>query len=121
MPPGTTKAVVVGHLAEPAGPVLPSIDVVTIRLVELDGDVYFCRDPKPARQEQRNMVRSTVRSFLFLLQIDRRRNPDLLPPDCWMRGRSSCAFLTAPADAFEEGSFIGSSRLRNPSAPSSGR
>lgn len=80
-----------------------SIDVAMIRLVELDGDVYFYRAPVPDRREGANMVRFTVGSFLFFLKIDQRLNGSILPPECWLHGRARGAFLAAPADVFEEG------------------
>lgn len=85
------------------GPIPVEVDVAMIRLVELDGDVYFFREPKPDRREQVNMVRFSVGSFLFFLKIDKRRNGSVLPAASWLRGRSSGAFLVAPAEAFEEG------------------
>lgn len=85
------------------GPIPASIDVAMIRLVELDGDVYFYRAPVPDRKEGANMIRFTVGSFLFFLKIDQRLNGSILPAECWLRGRTRGAFLAAPADMFEEG------------------
>lgn len=84
-------------------PIPASLDVAMIRLVELDGDVYFFRAPKPDRNDHINMVRFTVGSFLFFLKIDRRSNSNTLPAKCWLRGRSNGAFIVAPAHKFEEG------------------
>lgn len=92
------RDVALKNLAIPA-----SIDVAMVRLVELDGDVYFYRAPVPDRKEGANMVRFTVGSFLFFLKVDQRPNGSVLPAECWLRGRTRGAFLAAPADMFEEG------------------
>lgn len=85
------------------GPIPPCLDVTLIRLIELDGDVYFYRNPKPDRHDDRNLVRFCVGSFLVFLKIDKRPNAGKIPPECWLRGRTSGAFLIAPAEPFEEG------------------
>ncbi|GAB5349044.1 hypothetical protein TMRO357_02717 [Alteriqipengyuania sp. 357] len=80
-----------------------SVDVAMLRVVELDGDVYFYRTPMPDRKDGVNVVRFTVGSFLFFLKIDRRRNGPTLPRECWLRGRAKGAFLVGPAELTEEG------------------
>ncbi|KQM72979.1 hypothetical protein [Sphingomonas sp. Leaf20] len=80
-----------------------SIDVAMLRIVELDGDVYFYRTPMPDRQDGVNIVRFTVGSFIFFLKIDRRRNGSTLPAECWLRGRVKGAFVVSPAELTEEG------------------
>jgi len=81
----------------------PSIDVAMMRIVELDGDVYFYRTPMPDRKEGVNVVRFTVGSFLFFLKIDQRRNGSLLPAECWLRGRTTGSFVVIPSELTEEG------------------
>jgi hypothetical protein len=80
-----------------------SLDVAMIRLIELDGDVYFYRTPLPDRQDGVNVIRFCVGSFLFFLKIDKRNSGATLPAECWLRGRTAGAFVTAPAEIFEEG------------------
>lgn len=79
------------------------IDVTLIRLIELDGDVYFYRAPFAARHAEVNAVRFSVGSFLFILKIDQRPNDKKLPPECWLRGRNDGKFLAADAQYFAEG------------------
>ncbi len=74
-----------------------------IRLVELDGDVYHYRAPLPDRKDSANVVRFSVGSFVFLLKIDKRPNGPTLPPETWLRGRTSGGFTITPAELFEEG------------------
>lgn len=80
-----------------------SIDVALLRIVELDGDVYFYRTPMPDRQDGVNVVRFTVGSFIIFLKIDRRPNGSTLPAECWLRGRTEGAFIIGPAELTEEG------------------
>nr|WP_294810170.1 hypothetical protein [uncultured Sphingomonas sp.] len=94
---------VLGDVALRDGPIPTSIDVAMLRIVELDGDVYFYRTPMPDRKEGANVVRFTVGSFLFFLKIDKRRNGSILPAECWLRGRTKGAFVVAPSDLTEEG------------------
>ena len=82
-----------------------SLDVAMIRLIELDGDVYFYRSPLPDRKDGVNVVRFCVGSFVFFLKIDKRPNGAMLPAKCWLRGRTAGAFVTASADMFEEGNM----------------
>jgi len=96
-------AEILGAVALRNGPIPQSIDVAMLRIVELDGDVYFYRTPMPDRKEGANVVRFTVGSFLFFLKIDKRRNGPTLPPECWLRGRTKGAFVIGPADLTEEG------------------
>ena len=86
-----------------SGPIPTSIDVTMIRLVELDGDVYYYRAPLPDRNDGINMVRFCVGSFLFLLKTDKRSNRISIPTECWLRGRSTGSYLIARAERFEEG------------------
>lgn len=92
-----------GDVAVRDAPIPPSIDVAILRIVELDGDVYFYRTPMPDRKEGNNVVRFTVGSFLFFLKIDQRRNGSTLPAECWLRGRTKGAFVVGPAELTEEG------------------
>ena len=92
-----------GEVALKGAPIPNSLDVAMIRLVELDGDVYFYRTPMPDRKDGANMVRFSVGSFLFFFKIDQRRNGATLPAECWLRGRTRGSFLTGPAELFEEG------------------
>ena len=88
----------VGVLADVAlrGRSIPaSVDVAMLRIVELDGDVYFYRTPMPDRKDDANVVRFTVGSFIFFLKIDRRRNGSTLPAECWLRGRAKGAFVVS--------------------------
>lgn len=80
-----------------------SLDVAVVRLVELDGDVYFYREPLPARHGQINSVRFSVGSFVVYLKIDQRPNDRTLPSACWLKNRSDGEFLIAPAELFDEG------------------
>lgn len=80
-----------------------AVDLAMIQLIEFDGDAYFYRMPIPDRQDGVNIVRFTVGSFVFFLKIDKRRPKGAMPAECWFRGRTNGAFLTAPAHAFEEG------------------
>ena len=80
-----------------------TLDLAMMRIVELDGDVYFYRTPMPDRKEGVNMVRFTVGSFLIFLKIDKRRPGSLLPPECWLRGRTAGTFVMTPAELVEEG------------------
>lgn len=84
-------------------PIPSSLDVALIRLMELDGDVYFYRNPKLDRHDDVNLVRFSVGGFLIFLKVDKRPNARRLPPECWLRGRTSGAFLMASAERFEEG------------------
>ncbi|RWP01728.1 hypothetical protein [Mesorhizobium sp.] len=84
-------------------PIADAFDVSIWRLWELDGDVYFYRTPMPDRKHQVNMVRFTVGGCVIFLKIDRRPNGPLLPPDCWLRGRTEGRFVIADAQRFEEG------------------
>jgi hypothetical protein len=84
-------------------PIPPSLDVAMLRILELDGDVYFYRTPMPDRKEGINVVRFSVGSFLFFLKIDKRSNGSMLPSDCWLRGRRKGAFVVMPAELTEEG------------------
>lgn len=108
---------VLGDVALGGVPIPPSIDVAMLRIVELDGDVYFYRTPMPDRKDGANMVRFTVGSFLFFLKIDKRRNGSTLPAECWLRGRRKGAFIVAPAELMEEGRIH---RSLARSAPSKG-
>ena len=96
-------------------PIPPSVDVAMLRIVELDGDVYFYRTPMPDRKEGANVVRFTVGSFIFFLKIDQRRNGSTLPAECWLRGRTKGAFVTGDAELTEEGRMH---RQLSSSAPS---
>lgn len=80
-----------------------SVDVAMLRIVELDGDVYFYRTPMPDRKDNVNVVRFTVGSFIIFLKIDQRRNGSTLPAECWLRGRTKGAFVVGPAELTEEG------------------
>ena len=84
-------------------PIPPSLDIALIRLMELDGDVCFYRNPKLDRKDDVNLVRFSVGGFLIFLKVDKRQNAQRLPSECWLRGRTSGAFLMAPAGPFEEG------------------
>jgi hypothetical protein len=94
---------ILARVALGGGPIPASIDVAMIRIIELDGDVYYYRAPLPDRQDDANVVRFCVGSFVFFLKIDKRRNGRTLPLECWLRGRTTGAFLTVPAELFEEG------------------
>lgn len=83
---------------------IPStLDIAVIRLVELDGDVYFYRAPMPARHGGINSVRFSVGSFVIYLKTDKRPNDKILPPECWLKGRRDGKFLVADASFFTEG------------------
>jgi hypothetical protein len=84
-------------------PIPSTLDVAVIRLVELDGDVYYYRAPVPARHGGINSVRFSVGSFVVYLKTDKRPNDRVLPPECWLKGRSDGSFLIAPAELFTEG------------------
>lgn len=84
-------------------PIPDSVDVAMLRIVELDGDVYFYRTPMPDRKDGVNVVRFTVGSFIFFLKIDQRRNGSTLPAECWLRGRATGSFIVGPAELTEEG------------------
>lgn len=92
-----------GNVALRDTPIPLSVDLAMLRIVELDGDVYFYRTPMPDRQEGVNLVRFTVGSFLFFLKIDKRRNGTMLPAECWLRGRNKAKFIVLPAERTEEG------------------
>lgn len=79
-----------------------SVDVTAIFLQDGSSDVYFYRTPKPDRQLQVNMVRFSVGGFVFFLKIDKRLNPNVPPPTCWLKGKTEGAFYVAPAEIFEE-------------------
>ncbi len=79
-----------------------TVDVTIARIVELDGDVYYYRTPMPDRKEGVNVVRFCLGGFLILLKIDKRPPGNLLPEECWLRGRKKGAFLTLPAEHVEE-------------------
>lgn len=85
------------------GPIPSTLDIALIRLVELDGDVYFYRAPVPARQGNINFVRFSVGSFVVFLKIDKRPHDQALPFECWLKGRTNGKFLIADASLFEEG------------------
>lgn len=85
------------------GPIPSTLDIALIRLVELDGDVYFYRAPVPARHGGINSVRFSVGSFVIYLKTDKRPNDKVLPPECWLKGRSDGKFLIADAGFFTEG------------------
>ncbi|MCF1459706.1 hypothetical protein FS827_00050 [Agrobacterium vitis] len=74
-----------------------------IRLVERDGDAYHYLAPLQDRKDSANAVRFSVGSFVFFLKIDNRSNVLTLPPETWLRGRTSGGFTIAPAELFEEG------------------
>lgn len=84
------------------GPIPDRVDLAMARILELDGDVYYYRAPMPDRKEGVNVVRFCVGGFLFFLKIDQRRPGPLLPPDCWLRGRTSGGFITVPGEYVEE-------------------
>jgi len=94
---------ILGDIALRGAPIPPAVDVALIRIVELDGDVYYYREPLYDRKDDANMVRFSVGGFVVFLKIDKRRNGQTLPATCWLRGRSAGAFLMAPAHLFEEG------------------
>jgi hypothetical protein len=79
-----------------------SVDVTIGRIVELDGEVYYYRTPMPDRKEGVNVVRFCLGGFLILLKIDKRPPGNLLPEECWLRGRKKGAFVTIPAEYVEE-------------------
>ena len=99
-----------------SAPIPSAIDVAMLRIIELDGVVYFYRTPMPDRKEGANVVRFTVGSFLFFLKIDKRRNGSTLPAECWLRGRTKGSFVVGPAELTEEGRLH---RSLASSAPSS--
>jgi hypothetical protein len=107
---------ILSRVALDAADIPPSIDLTMMRIVELDGDVYYYRAPLLDRKEDLNVVRFCVGSFLFFMKIDKRPNGRNLPPECWLRGRSKAAFVTGPAEIFEEGklhaNFAGSRPVR---------
>lgn len=84
------------------GQIPNAIDVTIVRIIELDGDVYYYRTPMPDRQEGVNVVRFCLGGFLTFLKIDKRPPGSLLPKECWLRGREKGAFLTLPAEHVEE-------------------
>lgn len=84
-------------------PIPKSLDIAIIRLVELDGDVYFYRAPMPARHGGINSVRFSVGSFVIFLKTDKRPNDRVLPAECWLKGRQDGKFLIADASYFSEG------------------
>jgi len=105
---------ILARVALGGGPIPHSIDVAMIRIVELDGDVYYYRAPVPDRKYDANVIRFCVGSFVFFLKIDKRPNGRTLPPECWLRGRAKGAFLTAPAELFEEGKLHAKLAGRHP-------
>jgi hypothetical protein len=96
-------APIVRDVAFGRGPIPSTIDVAVIRLVELDGDVYFYRAPVPARHGGINSVRFSVGSFVIYLKIDKRPNDSTLPAECWLKGRRDGKFIVADAGMFTEG------------------
>jgi hypothetical protein len=95
-------AATLAEVALGGAPIPESLDLAMIRILELDGDVYYYRTPFPDRKEGVNVVRFCVGGFLFFLKIDKRRPGQMLPEDCWLRGRSTGSFLTAPGEYIEE-------------------
>ncbi|MEI6100152.1 MAG: hypothetical protein WCS20_18095 [Alphaproteobacteria bacterium] len=95
-------------------PIPSSLDVAVIRLVELDGDVYYYREPVPAWHGGINSVRFSVGSFVIFLKTDKRPNDRSLPPECWLKGRSEGRFLIAPAEHFTEGQLHRELAIRGP-------
>lgn len=85
------------------GPIPEALDVTVVRIVELDGDVYFYRAPVPARHGGINSVRFSVGSFVIYLKIDKRPKDRILPTECWLKGRRDGKFLIADAAYFDEG------------------
>ena len=79
-----------------------TVDVTIARIVEMNGDVYYYRTPVQDRKEGVNVVRFCLGGFLILLKIDKRTPGNLLPEECWLRGRKKGAFLTLPAEYVEE-------------------
>jgi hypothetical protein len=96
-------ASVVRDVALDKAPIPPTLDIAVIRLVELDGDVYFYRTPMPARHGGINSVRFSVGSFVIYLKTDKRPNDHVLPPECWLKGRTDGKFLIADSRHFAEG------------------
>jgi len=96
-------AAVLKDVALGDAPIPSTLDVAVIRLVELDGDVYYYRAPVPARHGGINSVRFSVGSFVIYLKTDKRPNDRVLPPECWLKGRSEGSFLIGPAELFTEG------------------
>jgi hypothetical protein len=96
------------------GPIPSTLDVAVIRLVELDGDVYFYRAPVPARHGGINSIRFSVGSFVIYLKTDKRPNDKTLPAECWLKGRSDGRFLIADAAFFTEGKLHRQSATSGP-------
>lgn len=95
-------------------PIPSSVDVAVVRLVELDGDVYYYREPVPARHGGINSVRFSVGSFVIYLKTDKRPNDRTMPPECWLKGRSEGKFLIAPAEYFTEGKLHRELAMQDP-------
>lgn len=89
-------------IALSSGKIPQTVDVTILRIVELDGDVYYYRTPMPDRKEGVNVVRFCLGGFLIFLKIDKRPPGNLLPEECWLRARNIGAFMTLPAEFVEE-------------------
>ncbi|WP_160168661.1 hypothetical protein [Sulfitobacter pontiacus] len=96
------------------GPIPDAVDVTIARIVELDGDVYYYRAPKPDRKEGVNVVRFCLGGFLIFLKIDKRPPGKLLPEECWLRGRKKGAFAKLPAEYIEEATLHAELASRKP-------
>jgi hypothetical protein len=93
---------VLANVAFERFPIPPSVDIAMFQLQAGDTEAYFYRAPLPDRVDSLNAVRFSVGGFVFFLKIDRRRNPSAPPPECWLRGRTSGAFVVVEANMFEE-------------------
>lgn len=69
----------------------------------------------PYGKEDANLVRFTVGSSPFFLNIDQLRNGSILPAECWRCNLTGGTFfLAAPAEMFEKGRIYWSLDSRLP-------